>query len=234
MDEPSPPFQAPPPPGEIREDPAGQLRDLLIPQPPVRALSDSAWKSHFTGSVQTIVFHLMDGDPLELRQRCAERLSARRLVIHPDRLCMRAVVRVALLAMLQGPPRSLEEFVRRRIDFSIRELLLDDYTEELAGRPIPEDDLVYYLVMADAFGVELPLARRAALHFDVAPEAVRRTLWALCLEGKSLAQAAAEGLGAEVELERHLRQGLGVLSRLDPVRTLDPEAFTIEPWEHFR
>ena len=78
-----------------------------------------------------ILSRLCEGDPLSLGTMSTKRLRERALLIHPERLYVRALARTAYAAAwgYEGDP-PLDQWLGERIDQTIESLIEDDLTDE--------------------------------------------------------------------------------------------------------
>ena len=70
-------------------------------------------------------------------------------------------------------------------------------------------------MLTSAFGIEPRRARGAAVAFNELPRPLRRSFFALVVEGHPLERCVAQGLAEREELRRHARAGLEALGLLD-------------------
>jgi len=204
----------PPPVGTLREDPAEQVRDLIVPVAAVGA-AKVGWGELFDAAdARELMGRLAKGDPLGLRGLCVEHLRARSLALHADRLHIRCLALVAFKGLLYAGRPPLDVWLRGLVAQGAAELVREDLEFEIEDRPVHPEDEVSYRFLSEVFGVEPPLARRVGVRFNLLPGDVRQVLWRAAMEGVPLAQL---GDGAEARL----REGLDVLSRAAPLAFAD-------------
>jgi hypothetical protein len=156
--------------------------------------NDFPGSEHLRGkSPREILSKLCNGDPLALGMRSMKRLKDRALLIHPERVYVRALARTAYAAAwgYEGDP-PLDQWLGERIDQTIESLIEDDLTDELSGTPPEEEDEEYFAWVARAADADLWLARRLCLVFNGMPLRSRRPFYDVVVEGKSVEQFAME------------------------------------------
>ncbi len=168
-------------------------------------------------SSREVLARLLDGDPLEIDARCRERIVARALMLALRRVYLRAVARIAH----QGPRYlgvpGLDVWLTQRIDESLDDLIAEDREEELSGVPPTSPWDPRFAFVSETLGIEPALARRACLCFNMLPDEVRRTYFAIAVERKSLHRYVAEGHGPPARVREQLDQALRALGLpIDP------------------
>ncbi len=206
----------PPPPGELRPDPALQVRDLL--QPVGRRLEvPSGWQSLFDASdTRELLARLADGDPLDMRRRGIRFARQRSIAIHADRLWMRALAIAAYKGMLYTGIPTLEDWCDGIVRRGARDLLQDDLLLEFEREPLDAESEVGFRFAVELFGVEPPLSRLCALRFNLLEPKTRSVLWAIVLEGRSLGDLDPLEFGSAQEVRTRYRAGLEAIKTLKP------------------
>jgi PAS domain-containing protein len=208
---------APMPPGELRDDGALQARDLLAVVPPPTA--PQRWQELFdVWDSRELLGRLVDGDPLSLRPRVLRMCREHALLMHADRLLMRALALCAFKGQLYTGSPPIEKWCDSVVQRAARDLLHEDLEREVGGELLLREDEVLFRLFVELFGVEPPLSRRASVRFHQAPLNARRVVWRITLEGRPIdAVAGLEGI-TQQEAEGHLRS---VLESLILNRELD-------------
>ncbi|MBI1381495.1 MAG: hypothetical protein GC161_10470 [Planctomycetaceae bacterium] len=205
----------PMPPGELREQAELQARDLLVPPAPLP--KSLAWQQLFDAdSTRELLARLATGDPLSLRPRVLLRIRTSALLVHADRLLLRALALCAYRGQLYAGRPTLDEWCDTIVRQSVRELLREDLEREYAAEPLSADDEVLFRLFAELFGIETPLTRLASVRYHLVPRENRRVLWTVALEGTSLAALAERTSTPAHQLEQQLRGAFEALS--DPRR----------------
>lgn len=205
---------APPPVGTLREDPAEQVRDLIVPaaQSGPRKV---VWSELLDAAdARELMGRLAKGDPLGLRNLCVEHLRARHLALHADRLHIRCLALAAFKGLLYAGRPPLDVWLRGLVAQGATELVREDLEFEIENRPVHPDDEVSYRFLTEVFGVEPPLARRVGVRFNLLPNDVRQVLWRAAMEGVPV-DRLGDGAAAR------FRRGLDVLSRAAPLAFSD-------------
>jgi hypothetical protein len=164
-----------------------------------------------------VLGRISDGDPLRLYPSCAYRISERYFSIDPDRVFERALATVAV--SLETEPENCDqaEWLVEKIDRAIRYVLKVDQEEDRSGPP-PDDEFLdpRYRVFVEAFGVEPPLARTAAVRFNGLDERVRKGFFHLLVYGESVETCVNErALAPPQQLRRDVLTALWALGHLD-------------------
>ncbi len=69
--------------------------------------------------------------------------------------------------------------------------------------------------LTDVLGVDATVARQAALVFNDLPDDVRRSFWALVIEGKSLDRHVSEGHGPLTGARARVKRAIIAISTLE-------------------
>jgi hypothetical protein len=202
-----PPHTADPNPGPPEEEHEG------APQADDRAVDYSARDILGSTSASVVLERLIDGDPLEIEARCKERISEEALMLALPRVHLRAIARIAYHAPRYSGTPALDDWIRVHIDEALEDLVDEDRDEELSGIPPSEPWDPRYAFMSEAIGVEPTLARRACIEFNLLPHEVRRTYFAIGVEGKTIRRYVVEGNGPPAKIRDHLKRALRALGQ---------------------
>ncbi len=170
------------------------------------------------GSPKEILARLLDGDPLEIRARCREQLHVRALLLSLDRLQLRTLARIAHSAPRWRGEPPLGAWVEERIDHSMRELMEEDAEAVRSGIPHPGPGDGHFVFLSSLLGIEPHLGPRACVAFNAQPESVRRTFFAVVVEGTRLNRYVAEGNGSPEDVKQSLVRALRALGLTDSFR----------------
>lgn len=163
------------------------------------------------GSPKEILARLIDGDPLEIRARCKERLHARALLLSLDRLQLRSLARIAHAGPRWNGEPPLGPWIEGRIEHSMKELMEEDAESVRSGLPTLGPGEGHYTFLSSLLGIEPHLAPRACVAFNTEPEEVRRTFFAVVVEGMRLTRYVAEGNGSPQEVRERLARSFQAL-----------------------
>ena len=167
------------------------------------------------GSPAEVMTRVLEGDPLEIRARCRERLEEEALLLSLHRLHLRALARTA-----HGAPRyrgspPLDAWLRTCIDQSIADLLEEDRDEERSFA-LSDGELEHpYAYIADLLQCEPELARSACVAFNALPRDDRRTFFAVVIERTPLIRFVAQGNGPPTKVKDALRRAFRALGLAD-------------------
>ncbi len=209
--------------GEEKQSESEEGGDLLQPRPapldeqgkePAKNKNFPGAEFLSGGSSREVLRRLHEGDPLDLDDRCFERLRHRAILLDNRRLYVRAIARIATQALRYDGIPSLAVWLDECIDWSIRSLIDDDAEEERCGNPPTEPWDPNYAFISETLGIEPPLARKVGLVFNGLPSVTRRTFWAIVMQGKSIHRWIAEGHGPPERVQARLTYALGMMSSL--------------------
>jgi hypothetical protein len=166
-----------------------------------------------------VLQRLLDGDPLDLVP-CTDRLVRERSVlIAPERVYHRAAARIAHAAMRYRGEPPLAEWIEGLFSIAIQELVAEDLDAERAGIPPATPWDPDYAMITEITGCQPAVARSVANAFNHLPHNVRRTTFAVLVEGKSLNRWVAEGHGPPERAREELLRGWKTLAAgIDPER----------------
>jgi hypothetical protein len=169
-------------------------------------------------SPKDILARLLDGDPLEVRARCKERLHALALLLSLDRLQLRTLARIAHAASRWDGEPPLRQWVEGRIEYSMKELIEEDAERVRSGIPELGPGEGQYAFLAALLGIEPHLGPAACVAFNIQPEEVRRAFFAVVVEGKRVNRYVAEGNGSPQEVKDRLTRAFRALGLAEDFR----------------
>lgn len=170
-----------------------------------------------TGTPREILARIVPGDPLGLRDRTAERVRERSLLIDVDRAVLRAFALCASAAVAWRGRPPLERWLEERVDEAIDEVLeeedgrlsdQDPATPDPAAGALPCDP---FTLLAAPLGLDPAAMRSACARFNRLADADREVFFALVVEGASLDSVCGERRACAPELARLARHALDVL-----------------------
>ncbi len=174
------------------------------------------WRELFAdASPRELLRRLLEGDPLELRDRCARRIRTQAILLDGQRLHLRALAHVAREAPRYLGTPQLEVWLAGIVRRAVNELMAED-AEAARGAALPaapsDPDLQQ---VAAELGLELEALARGFVRFNRAPFEARTALFAVLLDGMSPeAWARSQGFSVERALD-HLRQAFWALGVRD-------------------
>lgn len=133
------------------------------------------------------------GDPLRMLARCAARIRERALLIDPDRLVQGAVVQVAYASSAYRGDPPVDQWLEALVDRSIERILTEDIESGRTDGLRPDDER--YAFAAKLLCLDPARARLACVRFNALCQRARRSFFTLVLEGRTVADAIARGLG---------------------------------------
>jgi len=123
---------------------------------------------------------------------CVRRMA---YLLDPSRVCVRAAVRIAALAPTRPAPDALNDWIGERVEDACRALVQADVDAEAQGGVPSANEIEEHEFVADLLAVDRALARALAARFNVLPEAERLAFFALAIEGRTVEQCVAAGMG---------------------------------------
>lgn len=189
------------------------------PAPDPSPSGEPAWKAVLSGaSPREVLARLVDGDPLDLRARCAERVRSQAILLEERLLHLRAVAYVARHAPAYRGAPAFEIWIADKIRLAVRDLLVEAEEELLSGAvpQAPQDERL--LLVARVLGIEPELMARGCVAFNGAPYEVRAAFWGMVLEHRSPLAWAQQNASTPERARAALRRALwvlGVRDRLD-------------------
>jgi hypothetical protein len=131
----------------------------------------------------------LDDDPLDIELRCELRQSETCYLISPERLFFKAVARCAFAGFAYRGEPPVDEWIARRIDESIEDILEED--EEGAVQNLPIEEGFHYDALSEAVGFRPKVARRAHVAFNALPRVARAAWFAVVVHGRTAEEYAA-------------------------------------------
>lgn len=183
-------------------------RSARQPVPP----EDERWRELFEGdSARAILARLAEGDPLDLHERCAQRIATQALLFDVQRLHLRSVAHVARHAIAYRGVPGLDVWIAERIRKALGELL-DEDTASSAARELPtavRDERL--IALTEVLGLEPEDLARGLASFNRAPHEVRSAFCSIVVEQQSpYSWAEQNGVGI-ARVKSALRRALWVL-----------------------
>lgn len=151
-------------------------------------------------------------DQLELWQRTLAAVHDRAWLLDPEALALRWAARIAMRAPGWDGSGGLEAFLAERLEEAAQDLIEEDLTAELEGRPV-EEPLEWRFQLVAALGVEPGLTRLSCARFHELEERARRAFLLCGVERLPTKQAARELGCSEEEVEQDLMRALIALTR---------------------
>lgn len=175
----------------------------------------SDWKRFLaTGSSGEVLARIVEGDPLRVGERVAERLAERALLLDAERVALGTLARVARLAPHYRGRPEFSAWLGERTDEAIDDLLRTEEADE------ETDDDGAHAVLARPLGLDPRRAREACRAFNRCSDFERACFFSLVFRARGLDEAAEELSGAPTEIARAARRVLDYLMRPE---TLEPE-----------
>ena len=133
----------------------------------------------------------VEGEPLELQERCAHHLAAESLVLGLGQLHARSLAIVARRAA-EATEENVEEWLGDRACEAADQLIHEEHFEERLGCPPQREADPRAAFLMGALGIEPALARGVSVNFHRMSRDVRRTFWRAVVSGESIAGIAEE------------------------------------------
>lgn len=170
------------------------------------APEDEGWPGIFSSrDAREILERLAAENPLDLRERCDERLRARAVLLDAERALLRVAARIAYLAHRYDESQALDDWLAQRIDEALDDLLREDYEEDLDAVALDPGD-ERYVRLATILAAPVQAVRRACVVFHALPLEERAAFWAMLIDFKPLDRYAAEAkIPIRVALQRFER-----------------------------
>jgi hypothetical protein len=185
---------------------------LPTPDPASRPHGDAVWREILgSGSPREVLAKLIDGDPLDLVERCQQRLERQALLLELKRLHLRSAAQVARRAAEYTGTPDLDVWLSEHIRRSLKELVAEDEaalaSNALTG-PTSDERI---LALAQFLGIEPTLALRGCTTFNKASYETRSAFQAIVMGGTSVADWCRENQVPEVKAKSHVRRALWLL-----------------------
>jgi hypothetical protein len=162
-----------------------------------------------------VMIRILNGDPLEIRARCREKLEEEGLLLSLDRLHLRALARTAHDAPRYRGSPPLDRWLVSCIEKSIADLLNEDRDDERSSLQPPQQAEQHYAFVAAVLQCELELARSACVAFNALSREDRRTFFAIVVQRVPLARFVAQGNGPPAKVKDALRRAFRALGLAD-------------------
>jgi len=167
------------------------------------------WRALLAGmSPREALARLLQGDPLELRQRVARRLAERAYLFDANRVHLRALAHCARYAMRYRGSPPLDVWLSQIVDQATLDLLREDVEAERRGAPTDPQEHAALVELARPLGLEPQAMRRVCLAHNLLREPERQAFHALVICGRGLDEVAREQSLSAVEVARRARRGL--------------------------
>ena len=155
-------------------------------------------------SVQGVLDSIVQGDPLRMFERAEEAIGARCIWVSPFRVCDESVFSAIAMAPTLSRDDDFEAWLQERVEDAIDNLLRRDW-EALIGGEITDDMVAESaMYLAGWLECEPGAALRVAIRFNNLPAVVRRTHFAVFVDGKSVAECLEAGLGPPETLANNI------------------------------
>jgi DNA-directed RNA polymerase specialized sigma24 family protein len=165
-------------------------------------------------STRDILRKLWEGDPLDFSRRTTERIRERAILIDASRAIGYAMARAAFDARDYNAGSSLDAFLARCIERALDELIADDRNFDRRGIPVDADSEPNYAFLSEALELPPMLGRKACVIFNSMPDEQRRATWAILVEGRSIAEHAAESATSTELVRKYFEDALLLISAL--------------------
>ncbi|MBK7645319.1 MAG: hypothetical protein IPJ19_20165 [Planctomycetes bacterium] len=179
---------------------------------------DPVFEVFRSASPREILLRIAEGDPLEIAPRCTEFLREEAWLIDAERMTLRSFACTAYAAVgYRGAP-PLSEWLHARLHEAARQLLEEEQEAVQSGVPTSRQAEQHLRFLADALGVEFPIARRACVALNSLRREPRRTVWAVLIEGRSASELDRESGRPTGSARAHLVQAVEAIrewTRLD-------------------
>lgn len=165
------------------------------------------------GAPSEILSRLVETDALGLEARASNARDQGAWLLDVRRLHLRAAARVAFEARRRPIEEPLDTWLDRCVESAVRELLSEQYEEELALTSVVEsDDVEFYRRIAHAMEIEVELARLVCARANALPVDQRRIFDALILQRRSVEELTRLGWGPPAKLLELLEQAVIVIT----------------------
>lgn len=169
-----------------------------------------------------VLARITENDPLDLARRVFDRVGELALMVDADRTTALVFATVARRAPeLEGgePP---DGWLQNCIDMALRDMLHEDRLEARLGLVPDDPEGDRYGFLSESLGIDSASARDVAVVFNDLALHVRRSFFAMVVDGKSLLQCAEEGLGTADQVREHVRRAFEAISTLGDVDEDEP------------
>ena len=146
---------------------------------------------------------LVEGDPLQLIERCAHHLTSEALLLDLERLHARSLALIAR-HLPEAKVEDVSAWIAERVSEAASQLVDEELYEDRLGFPLSGtvDPRSEFLV--GALGIEPAMTREISVSFHRLPIRDRRTFWRAVVSGESLSGITEES----GETRDHVIEGL--------------------------
>ena len=146
---------------------------------------------------------LVEGDPLQLLERCARHLTSEALLLDLERLHARSLALIAR-QLPEAKVGDVNDWIAARVSEAASQLVDEELYEDRLGFPPSGtvDPRSEFLV--GALGIEPAMTRQISVSFHRLPVGDRRTFWRAVVSGESLSEITEES----GETHDHVIEGL--------------------------
>jgi hypothetical protein len=138
------------------------------------------------GTPSEVYRRLTDGDPLRIADLVLSGMSTEAVLWHPIRLVRATVARAAHDSWTYRGEPALDIWLRDCFHKAVELVTVQIQSEELQGLPPEGDEVANTDFYSRMLRLEPPLVRRAILEFHALPLEVRKTFFAVFMEGQKL------------------------------------------------
>ena len=146
---------------------------------------------------------LVEGDPLQLLERCARHLTSEALLLDLERLHARSLALIAR-QLPEAKVEDVNDWIAARVSEAASQLVDEELYEDRLGFPPSGtvDPRSEFLV--GALGIEPAMTRQISVSFHRLPVGDPRTFWRAVVSGESLSEITEES----GETHDHVIEGL--------------------------
>ena len=171
---------------------------------------DALRPDHLEGP-RDILSRLVEGDPLELLDRCAGYLASEALLLDLERLHARSLAIVARRSD-EATEENVDEWLCARVSAAANQLIHEEQYEERLGFPPPRAADPRSSFLVGALGIEPALTRGVSVTFHRMSREDRRTFWRAVVSGESVAGIAEDAESTHDSVFRSLRRVIRSMS----------------------
>lgn len=173
---------------------------------------DIRWRQLLAGGTpREILCRIVQGDPLGLRDRVAQRLHAEAYLLDADRVQLRALARCARFASrYQGRP-DFPTWLDEIVNQAIEDILREDLEADVERQKSASTPGAAFIALALPLGLEPETMRLACAGFNQLPGPHRRAFFELVIQGRSLDELARQHRESASEIARRARRALDLL-----------------------
>jgi hypothetical protein len=212
--------------GHATESPSGSsARDPEIaPAEGTAREGDVRWRQLLAGGTpREILCRIVQGDPLEMRDRVARRLHDESYLLDADRVQLRSLARCARFASRYSGRPDFATWLDAIVDAAIDDLLREDLEVELDREKSTSTPGAAFVALAQPLGLEPGAMRRACASFNQLPAPDRRAFFELVIQGRALDELARQGRESASEIARRARRALDLVLQASAPEARPPE-----------